>query len=231
MRSRSEETKTFLFAHIALLAIVLIGFARTFYLRSLFLVTPLPTLLQLHGVALTMWFALVVLQAGLVMKGQRQWHARIAWLAIPVILCVVLSGIAVNMRVALDIESADSPENMFVWGNFMSLASFVILVSAGVLLRRRYVAHHRLIFFASLAIIGPAFARFAFWPFVGLGLVFAPIFAIAGMLLLIVLAVAYDVATSRRVQAATLAGLAGVLIPLIGGTALALTGVGYRLLH
>jgi hypothetical protein len=231
MESRSKETKAFLFAHVGLLAIVLIGFARTFYLRGLFIASPLPALLLWHGVALTLWFALVVLQGIFVMRAQRRWHRRIAWLAIPVVVLTVLSGIAVNMHVALEVESASSPENMFVWGNFMSLASFVILVSSGVALRRRYMAHHRLIFFASLAIIGPAFARVSFWPAVGLGLTFAPIFAVAGMLLLIVLAIVYDVVATRRVQRATLAGLAGVVIPLIGGTAIAISGVGFRLLH
>lgn len=231
MGSRSKETKAFLIAHAVLLAIVLVGFGRTFYVRSLFTPRPLPMLLLWHGIALTLWFALVVLQGGLVMKEQRRWHRRVAWLAVPVLIATVVSGIAVNLRVALAVESAGSPENMFVWANFMSLVSFVMLVAAGVALRRRYVAHHRLIFFASLAIIGPAFARFAFWPAIGLGLNFAPIFAVVGMLLLILLAIAYDVMTSRRVQPATLAGLAGVLIPLFGGTAVAISGVGFRLLH
>jgi hypothetical protein len=52
----------------------------------------------------------------------------------------------------------------------------------------------------------------------------------AGMVLLILLAVGYDVAVFRRVQAATLAGLAGVLIPLVAGTALAISGAGFALL-
>ena len=231
MDSRSKETKAFLIAHVGLLAIVLVGFGRTFYLRPLLSARPMPTLLLLHGVALTLWFALTVLQSALALKQQRRWHRKVAWLAIPVVLATVLSAIAVNMRVALQIESADSPENMFVWANFMSLASFVILVGAGVVRRRSYVAHHRLILFASLAIIGPAFARFAFWPAIGLGLAFAPVLAGAGMLLLILLAIGFDVVTARRVQPATLAGVAGVLLPLAGGTALALTGLGFRLLH
>nr|WP_315398223.1 hypothetical protein [uncultured Duganella sp.] len=231
MGSRSKETQAFLIAHVVLLAIVLVGFGRTFYLRGLFSPRPLPPLLLWHGIALTLWFALVPLQGVMVMKELRQWHRRIAWLAVPVVLATVVSGIAVNLRVAVQIESASSPENMFVWANFMSLASFVTLVVAGVALRRRYVAHHRLMLFASLAIIGPAFARFAFWPAVGLGLSFAPILAGAGMLLLIVFAVGYDVVTSRRVLPATLAGVAGVLIPLIAGTAIAITGFGFRLLH
>lgn len=231
MVSRSSETKAFLLAHAVLLAIVLVGFGRTFYLRSLFNPRPLPLLLLLHGIALTLWFAFVILQGALVMKDLRRWHTRVAWLAVPIVLATVISGIAVNMRVAIEVESASSPENMFVWANFMSLASFVILIVAGVRLRRRYVAHHRMILFASLAIIGPAFARFAFWPAVGLGLAFAPILAVAGMLILILLAIGYDLVTARRVHRATLAGIAGVLIPLIGGTAVAITGLGFRLLH
>lgn len=231
MDARSTETKAFLIAHAAFLAIVLVGFGRTFYLRVLFTDRPIRTLLLLHGIALTLWFVLTVVQGALVLTRQRRWHRRIAWLAIPVVLATVASGIAVNMRVALEIESASSPENMFVWANFMSLASYVILVGAGVALRRRHVAHHRLILFASLAIIGPAFARFAFWPVIGAGLIFAPVFAIAGMLLLILLAIGYDLLTKSRVQPATLAGVAGVLIPLVGGTAIAVTGLGFRWLH
>lgn len=231
MQSRPKEIKAFLYAHTGLLVIVLIGFGRTFYLRNLFIARPLSALLLWHGVALTLWFALVVLQGALVLRGRRLWHRTLAWLALPVVLATVVSGIAVNLRVALEVESASSPENMFIWGNFMSLASFVILVTAGVVQRRSYAAHHRLIFFASLAIIGPAFARVAFWPAIGLGLAFAPLFAIAGMLLLVLLALGYDLSMAKRVQPATLAGLAGVLIPLIGGTAVALSGVGFRVLH
>ncbi|MFZ6644460.1 hypothetical protein ACO0LO_01985 [Undibacterium sp. TJN25] len=231
MNPYSKETRTFLFAHVFLLCIVLVGFGRTFYLRSLFTTHTLPVVLQLHGIALTLWYGMVVLQGALVVKGLRAWHARIAWLAIPIVVCVIVSGILVNMNVARQITSASDAENMFVWANFMSLVSFAILVSAGVIRRRRLAAHHRLIFFASLAIIGPAFARFSFWPAIGLGLAAAPIFAIAGMLLLVALAIGYDVTVFRRVQAATLAGFAGVLVPLIAGTAVAISGMGFALMH
>lgn len=231
MIARSKETRIFLLAHLFLLCIVLIGFARTFYLRSLFLGRPLSLVLLLHGVALTAWYGIVVLQGLLVLSGRRALHAKVAWLAVPIVVAVVASGIQVNMNVALQIESASSPENMFVWGNFMSLLSFVILVIGGVTLRRRFMAHHRLIFFASLAIIGPAFARFAFWPLIGLGLSAAPIFAIVGMILLVLLAIAYDLSFLRRVQPATYAGLCGVILPLIGGTVIAISGAGFALLR
>lgn len=203
MVARSQETKAFLLAHLFLLGVVLIGFARSFYLRGFFMPLSLPSTLIFHGVALTLWYAIVVLQGGLILTGRPVWHARIAWLIIPIVAGVLVSGTQVNMNVAMQITSAADPENMFVWGNFMSLVSFAVLVTAGVLLRHRFAAHRRMMLFASLAIIGPAFARFAFWPVIGLGIVAAPIFAIAGMILLVALAITYDVKVCKRVQPAT----------------------------
>jgi hypothetical protein len=87
------------------------------------------------------------------------------------------------------------------------------------------------VLFASIAIIGPAFARFAFWPVIGAGLTMAPAFAGAGMLLLTLAAAAYDWATQRRVHLTTLAGFAAILLPLLAGTALAVSGLGFGLIH
>ncbi len=231
MSLRSKETQVFFLAHVALLAIVAVGFARTFYLRGLFYPRPLSMTLQLHGAALTFWFALAALQGWLALTGRRAWHARLAWLAVVAVAGVLVTGLQVNTGVALQIESAGDPENMFVWANYMSLLSFVGLVALAVAQRRRLPAHRRLLLFASLSIIGPAFARVAFWPWVGQGVVMAPAFAGAGMLLLIALAVGYDVVAQRRVQAATWVGLAGLLLPIFAGTGVALSGAGFALLH
>ena len=231
MATRLDETRTFVLAHAFLFGVVLVGFGRTFYLRPLFIDHGLSFTLIFHGVLLTAWFGFVVLQGLLVLKRLRSWHARVAWLGIPVVAGVLVTGTLVNLHVAHEIDSARSPENMFVWANFMSLVSFALLVASGIKFRRSPSTHQRLIFFASISIIGPAFARFAFWPVIGLGLGFAPAFAMAGMLVLILCAIAYDLARSRRVMRATVAGLAGVITPLIAGTALAISGMGYALLH
>lgn len=231
MAARFDETRTFVVGHLVLFGVVLIGFGRTFYLRPFFIHNSLSTTLILHGVFLTAWFGFVVLQGLLISKRLRLWHARLAWLGVPVVAGVLITATLVNLNVAHDIESSSSPENMFVWANFMSLISFALLVVCGIKSRRNPASHQRLIFFASISIIGPAFARFAFWPAIGLGLGFAPVLAMAGMLALILIAVVIDLARSRRVMRATLAGLAGVITPLIIGTAVAVSGVGYSLLH
>jgi hypothetical protein len=92
-------------------------------------------------------------------------------------------------------------------------------------------SHRRLILFASIAIIGPAFARVAFWPWVGLGVAAAPAFAGVGMLILIVMAVGDDFATLRRLHRATLGGLTGIFLPLIVGMGVAVSGLGFALTH
>ncbi len=232
MSPQAKENRAFLGAHTLLLCIVLIGFARSFYLRGLFFTThPLPLLLQLHGVALTCWFGLTTVQAWLAQSARKGWHRRLAWLAVPVIMALVVTAAQVNNGVALQLVSASDPENMFVWANYMSLLSFVVLVALAVRFRRRLAVHRRLMLFASISIIGPAFARVAFWPWVGLGLGLAPALALGGMLLLVIVAVGYDLLVLRRVQAATWGGLAGLFLPLIAGMAVAISGLGFALIH
>lgn len=229
-----RENQVFLWAHTLLLGVVLVGFGRSFYLRPLFLATPLTAPLLVHGTVLTLWFMLTVQQAWSARTGRKARHARTAWAALPLLIGVVASGAWVNTALALQITSADDPENMFIWANYMSLLSFVVLVALAVAKRRQLAAHRRLMLLASIAIIGPAFARFAFWPAFGLGklgLVLAPAFAVGGMLLLVLIAIGYDIATLRKPQAATWGGLAGIVLPLVAGTAVALSGAGFALLH
>ena len=231
MNAQQRESRTFLRAHAFLLCVVLVGFARSFYLRGLFLDSPLHLRLAVHGVALTLWFVLTVVQAWFAASGRRSLHARMAWATVLVVPAVLITGAWVNTALAWQIRSAQDPENMFIWANYMSLLSFAALVVMAVVRRRRLPEHRRLVLFASIAIIGPAFARFAFWPVIGAGLALAPAFAGAGMLLLTLAAAAYDWATQRRVHATTLAGFAAILLPLLAGTALAVSGLGFGLIH
>ncbi len=228
---QQREAKAFFWAHSIMLCVVLAGFARSFYLRGLFLDHALPLLHQLHGLLLTLWFVLTVTQARLAQTGHTSKHRQLAWTAIPVVAGVVISGAWVNTALALRLTSAQDPENMFIWANYMSLLSFVALVCLAVRARRRLTVHRRLMLFASIAIIGPAFARFAFWPVLGLGLAMAPALAGVGMLLLIAIALSYDLFAWRRVQAATIAGFLSILMPLLAGTGVALSGLGFALMQ
>jgi hypothetical protein len=230
-RTGSDEGRAFLIAHGVLLGVVLLGFARTFYLSPWLARNPIDTPLVVHGAVLTSWFALAFAQAYLAAGRRRAWHRRIAWLAAVVVPAVVASSWWINTRVAIRLASPHAPENTFVWGNFLSLVAFVGLVTAAVVARRRPDTHRRLLLIASIAIVGPAFGRFAFWPGVGLGVAGAPAFAVGGMFLLLGLVIAYDLRSRRSVHGATWAGVGTVFAKLVLAVVIAQSGVAFRLMH
>lgn len=116
-----RESKAFLIAHAVLFFAVLIGFARTFYFSQSFGQPPNDAALTLHGIILTMWFALTVVQAGLATSGRQRDHRLLAIPAVLVALCVVGTAAWINTRLALKIQSPRSPLNMFIWGNYLNL--------------------------------------------------------------------------------------------------------------
>src|SRR6266852_6061533 len=83
--------------------IVLVGFARTYYLKGFFGTPPLPGLLvHLHGIVMTSWVVLFVAQVSLVATGRTRTHQRLgllgAVLAPLVIVVGVLTAIAGSAR-------------------------------------------------------------------------------------------------------------------------------------
>jgi hypothetical protein len=231
MDIRYGSNRAFLIAHGVLLAIVLVGFARSFYLRDFFLRGSLDLPLKLHGAALTSWYTLAFAQAGVMTAGRRDLHRWLAWVAAIVVAAVFTSSIYITARLARTLTSAADPENMFVWGNFVNISAFVGLVIAAVALRRRPDAHRRLLLMASILIIGAAIARLSFWPIFSTGIVGAPAFAIGGQLLLLAAALLFDRRQRGSVHRATWVGVATVLGSLVLAVGLGLSGLGFRLMQ
>ncbi len=226
-----RENRSFLFAHIALFVAVLIGFARTFYFSQSFGQPANDAALAIHGAVLTTWFALTVVQAGLATRAQRRWHRAIAIPAALVALGVVATAIWINSRLALQIQSPKTPLNMFIWGNYLTLVSFTVLLCSGIAFRRHAAIHRRLILSSSISIIGPAFARLAFWPLFGsLGVAGGPPFAVAGMLIAVLSLAGYDRLTLGRVHGATWAGIGVIVSSLTVGLGLGISGLGFEAL-
>lgn len=230
-RLHTNENRGFLIFHSAILAIVLIGFGRSYYLRDWFVERPLDVPLRIHGLFLTGWFAITAVQAYLIDSGRRSLHRQTAWLASAIALGVVLSATWINTRLALQIRSAQDPENAFVWVNYLSLLVFAVLFSTAVLKRREAQKHRRLMLLASIAIIGPAFARFAFWPVFGYGVAGGPPFAVGGLLLLMLALVGYDLLILRKVHPTTLRGIVAIVLFIAFGVGLGLSGMGFKVLN
>lgn len=169
-----------------LAAIVLIGFAPSFYLHGLVPLPPviqlrpvLPPFLLVHGTAMTLWFGLLLAQSLLVANGRVAWHRRLGWLAALDAVAVVVVGFYTSLQSVRDnaaralaaIEpgspsSADEvlrqSANTFFVGNAAVWLTFATLVTAAILLRHRLADHKRLMLFSSLEIVSAAAVRLGF---------------------------------------------------------------------
>ena len=108
---------------------------------------------------------------------------------------------------------------------------FSVFVSLAVVFRKRPDAHKRLMLLASMSIVGPALARFPRWPIFAGGLEAGRIYAIAGLLIMFALLLAFDVVTRRKPHPASWVGMVLILSSLAGAVFLGVTGLGFHILH
>jgi len=229
---RAPSRHQFFLAHTVLLGIVLLGFSPTFYLRTAFHhITPLPPLLYLHGVVLTIWFSLTVVQGWLIRTRRLRLHRQLGYVAAAYAVVVIVLGTLANLMLISQIDSPADGENIVVWANFFTLAMFAAFVLLAVVFRKSPAAHKRLMLLASISIVGPALARLPRWPIFGGGLAAGRNYAIGGLLIMFAVLITYDLIVRKRSYSASLCGMVVILIGLAGAVFLGVTGIGYHILH
>jgi hypothetical protein len=147
---------------VASALLVFAGFARTYFLRSLFGFPALPGFLHLHGLVITLWFVLFFVQACLISAHRTHLHRQLG------VFGVGLAALMVAVTGAVVLSAARRGFTAFPetvkWPGFLLLSlgivlTFAALFGAAVLLRRRCALHKRLMVLASLSIWGPAISR------------------------------------------------------------------------
>lgn len=142
--------------------IVFAGFARSYYLRTVFGFPALPGFLHLHGLVMTLWFVLFFVQAWLISVQRMRLHRQLGIFGVGIaVLMVAVTGMVV-IRAARRSFTA-FPETV-KWPGFLLLSlgivvTFAALFTAAILLRRRSALHKRLMVLASLSLWGPAITR------------------------------------------------------------------------
>jgi hypothetical protein len=157
----------FLCITVAMLVVVAMGFSRSFYLRPVFIDKPLPVHLVTHGVVMTAWYLLFMTQAVLVYRGRTDLHRMFGIVGLLLAAAVVATAIQVQLNLVprmISLGMVSSDEDLrrglgFALASMSSLVPFVILITLAVLLRRRTDIHKRLMFWAFVWTIGPAFAE------------------------------------------------------------------------
>jgi hypothetical protein len=161
---RSTNRRLYTWVAIGAALTVFAGFARTYYQKS-FYTTPspnhpvLPALLHIHGLVMTTWFVLFIVQVRLIAAHRADLHRRLGVAGAILAGLVVAIDIGVSLRNVhrLFIAQAGSTRALgFLAINFGALLSFGILVATAVLLRRRPDYHKRFMTLACLSILGAA---------------------------------------------------------------------------
>ncbi|MEY2920599.1 MAG: hypothetical protein RL261_1904 [Pseudomonadota bacterium] len=180
-----------------------------------------PLVLQLHVFAFTGWLCLLSLQVLLVRTG-RQWvHQRLGLLAailIPVMMVTAIGAEIASQR----FYSAKYPENLrFFISPVSSVALFAVFGVMAILQRRQPAAHKRLILLATTVVLSAAYNRWwgeALYALFGDGYAGMVIHNYAGIDLILVLLVAYDWVTRRRIHAVYQWGVPLIFITQLIGT-------------
>jgi hypothetical protein len=183
---------------LVILALVFVGFMRTFYLASYFGRPGLNPLRVAHGAAFSGWVVMFAIQTTLIAVGRRDLHRALGYFG------VVLAALMVPLGLTLAIASARegraplglAPLEFLIIPVFDMLV-FAPLVAAAVYYRRQAAMHKRLMLIATLSLLGAALARVTGTPGAGGPPVF---FGVPDLLILA--GVIYDRRTLGRVHPA-----------------------------
>ena len=159
--ARSNDRRLYIWAAALIPVIVLAGFARTYYLKGLFGNPPLPGLLvHVHGLVMTSWVVLFIIQVSLVATSRTRTHQRLGVLGAVLAALVIVVGILTAMAAAARGATPGPPALQFLVVPLGDMLVFAILVGTALYLRRRRLdMHKRLMLLASVGLLTAAIAR------------------------------------------------------------------------
>jgi hypothetical protein len=159
-RARIHQSM-YTWAAIACALIAATGFARSYYLKTLFCKPPLPALLHVHGVIMSAWCVLFFVQTYLVAIHRVRVHRRLGIFgAVLAFLVVTIGTYATVEATAREVREHVVRQFHFLFGlNLVTLLLFAIFVISALAVRSRPEFHKRLMLMATLTILAPAVAR------------------------------------------------------------------------
>jgi hypothetical protein len=199
---------------VLVIAIILAGFAKNFYLRAWLGTRPLILTAWIHGIVMTAWLALFVTQVTMVSRGRVDLHRKFGqwsvWLAVAIV-AVGIATILVRTRIAHPDATPLLSAAVFVAFDGLSLLLFGALVALAWRYRARPAIHRRFMVMAMVALLPPAFGRLVAYQrhdhieIIVVGLMIATTLAF----------VTVDALRSHRLQRAS--WVPGLLIVLVNG--------------
>jgi len=186
---------------LLILVTVFVGFARTYFLVGVFR-APLPSLLvHIHGAVFSAWILLLITQIALVSAGRVDIHRRLGLAGFGLACLMIILGVLAATGL---MARGRSPVPVFDPQTFYAIPMGGMLIFATLIFfayrnRINPAAHKRLILIATIALLDaptgrPPFAAITHRPFMDSIFVYA----------LLILIIAYDLWSTRKVHKATL---------------------------
>jgi len=161
---RTRVLEHYMFSTTAALfvAIVFAGFGRTYYLHGM-VAAPLPSVIvHVHGLLMTLWVALFVVQVTLVSAKQIRAHQRLGYAAIGLAVMIGVVGIWTAIRAAKYGSSSVPPgfsEPTFSIVPLGDIVLFALFFGGAVYFRKDAATHKRLMLLTVLNFLPPAVGR------------------------------------------------------------------------
>ncbi|MDB6164769.1 MAG: hypothetical protein JWL98_2201 [Xanthomonadaceae bacterium] len=215
---RDSERRLYTIGALIALLVVFAGFAKTYYLKLAFGTPPLSLLQQAHGLVMSSWFVLFLIQVRLIASGRRDLHRRVGVVGALLALAVLAMGTTTAIVAARLGHSPGPPPLVFLVVPLGDMTVFALLVGAGLWFRRRSDIHKRLMLLSCVGILTAAIARIPIPPFHAAGI---PAFFMT-TIVIVIACVAYDTVHNRRLHPAF--GWGALLIIVSWPLRLALSG-------
>lgn len=180
-----------------------------------------PLVLQLHVFAFTGWLCLLSLQVLLVRSRRQSLHQRLGLLGAILVPVMVVTAIGAEIF-SQRFYSAKYPENLrFFISPLSTMALFALFGVMALLQRRQPTAHKRLILLATTVALSAAYNRWwgeALFGLFGDGNAGMIMHNYAGIDLILVLLLAYDWVTRRRIHPVYQWGVPLIFVSQLVGT-------------
>lgn len=159
--TRTRDRRLAIIIAVFMPLVVLIGFARSYYLKTLFGFPPLPSLLvHIHGAVMTAWVALFAVQVGLVASHRTRLHMKLGILGSVLALLVFVVGTLTGLAAAARGSAIPGWEPLrFLIIPLGDMVAFAALVGAALYYRRKLDIHKRLMLLSALNLLPAAVAR------------------------------------------------------------------------
>jgi hypothetical protein len=160
------DRRFYLGCGLVFFALMVWAFAKTYYLKMLFDTPALAPLVHIHGIVMTGWIVLLVVQASLIAARRVQWHRRLGTFGGVWAILVVILGSTTTFHAAAREVKAHSPTAMLqvsVLGlELLQMLLFAGFVGAAIWWRHRTDYHKRLMLLSAACMLPSVIPRLPF---------------------------------------------------------------------